>query len=222
MADAGARRHDAEIVEGLLAPFQEGVALEVALVFPVHVHLEGARIAELVDHHAVVDHQIHRIERIDLLRITAEGLDAVAHRREIHHGRNAGKVLHQHPRRAVGDLARVLPTLLCPVGKRLDVVHGHREACILETQHVLENDLQRGRQLREISQTRSFGGGDGIIGVFGAIHLQGATGLRRVRSNFDGHVISRSLPVPILALLCRKKPCPARCLKKKEYRRIPN
>jgi hypothetical protein len=42
MADAGAGRHDAEVVERLLAPFQERVAFHVPLVFAVHVHLEGA------------------------------------------------------------------------------------------------------------------------------------------------------------------------------------
>ena len=37
VADAGAGRHDAEVVEGLLAPFQEAVALLVPLVFARHV-----------------------------------------------------------------------------------------------------------------------------------------------------------------------------------------
>ena len=40
MADAGAGRHDAEIVERLLAPFQETIALAVALVFELDVLLE--------------------------------------------------------------------------------------------------------------------------------------------------------------------------------------
>ena len=41
VADAGAGRHDAEIAEGLLAPFQELVALLVALVFELDVAGEG-------------------------------------------------------------------------------------------------------------------------------------------------------------------------------------
>jgi hypothetical protein len=72
VADAGAGRHHAEIVERLLAPFEEHVALHVALVFAVHVHLEGARVAELVDHHRVVDHEVHGVQRVDLLRIAAQ------------------------------------------------------------------------------------------------------------------------------------------------------
>ncbi len=55
MADAGAGGDDAEVVEGLLAPFQEHVAFHVPFVFAVHVGLEGAGGAEFVDHHRMVD-----------------------------------------------------------------------------------------------------------------------------------------------------------------------
>ena len=60
VADAGARRYHAEVVEGALAPAQEGVAFAVALHFDIDVLLEGAGAAELVDHHRVVNHQVHR------------------------------------------------------------------------------------------------------------------------------------------------------------------
>ena len=43
VADAGARRHDAEIVEGACAPAQERVALAVPLVFLLDIGVEGAR-----------------------------------------------------------------------------------------------------------------------------------------------------------------------------------
>jgi hypothetical protein len=39
MADAGAGRHHAEIVEGLLAPAQEFVAFAIALVFEINILL---------------------------------------------------------------------------------------------------------------------------------------------------------------------------------------
>ena len=42
MADAGAGRHDAEIVEGALAPFQEAIALAIALIFEIDIVLERA------------------------------------------------------------------------------------------------------------------------------------------------------------------------------------
>ena len=60
VADAGRRRHDAEVVEGLLAPAQERVALAVALELELGVDGEGARGAEGVDLDRVVDHQVRR------------------------------------------------------------------------------------------------------------------------------------------------------------------
>ncbi len=51
VADAGRGRHDAEVVEGLLAPAKERVALLVALVVAVGVDVEGLVVAERVDLH---------------------------------------------------------------------------------------------------------------------------------------------------------------------------
>ena len=65
MADAGRRRDDAEVVERLLAPAQERVALAVALVVAVGVDVEGARVAEGVDLDRVVDDQVDRDQRVD-------------------------------------------------------------------------------------------------------------------------------------------------------------
>ena len=60
VADAGARRHHPEVGERALSPLQELVALAVALVLALDVELEGARVAELVHHHRVVDDEIDR------------------------------------------------------------------------------------------------------------------------------------------------------------------
>ncbi|MNM87758.1 hypothetical protein D3C81_999470 [compost metagenome] len=60
VADAGARWHHAEVIEGILAPAQEGVAFAVALHFDVDVLAEGLLSAVAVDHHRMVDHQVHR------------------------------------------------------------------------------------------------------------------------------------------------------------------
>ena len=105
MADAGARRHDAEIVERALAPFQEAIALAIALIFELDVLLEGFRRAEIVDDDGMIDDEIDRHERIDLLRIAAELGHRVAHRGQIDDGGNAGEILHEHARRPKGDLA---------------------------------------------------------------------------------------------------------------------
>ena len=122
MADAGAGRHDAEIAERLLAPFQEFVALLVALVFELDVAGEGQRRAELVDDDRMVDDEIDRHQRIDLLRIAAERGHGVAHRGEIDDRRHAGEVLHQHAGRTIGDLDAGRALVGQPAGDRLDAL----------------------------------------------------------------------------------------------------
>ena len=188
MADACARRHDTEIVERLLAPFQECIALDIALVFAVHIHLEGAGIAELVDHHRVVDNQIDRVQRVDLLRVTAQRLDPVAHGRQIDDRGHAGEILHQHAGRAIGDLARVLAALVSPFRKCLDVIHGDGETAILEPQHVFQHHLQRGGQAGKITQSGSLRGGDRVIGNTLSADRKGLAGFGAVLSDGDGHL----------------------------------
>ncbi|MNL85399.1 hypothetical protein D3C87_2136880 [compost metagenome] len=56
MADPGARRHYAEVMEGALAPAQERVTLTVALHFDVDVLLKRLAAGEFIDHHRMVDH----------------------------------------------------------------------------------------------------------------------------------------------------------------------
>ena len=105
VADARPWWDDLEIVERLAAPLEEFVAFAVAVIFELDVFLERARIAELVDHHAVIDDEVDGYERIDFLRIAAEAAHGIAHRGEIDDRRNAGEVLHQHPGRSILDLA---------------------------------------------------------------------------------------------------------------------
>jgi hypothetical protein len=99
VADPGVGRDDGEVVERVLTPAQEGVALDVALELALGVALERVAGAEDVDLDRVVDHQLGRHERVDLLRIAAELGDRVAHRREVDDPGHAGEVLHQHARR---------------------------------------------------------------------------------------------------------------------------
>ena len=147
MADAGAGRHDAEVVEGARPPAQELVALLVALVLQLDVLLEGTGRAEEVDHHRVVDDEVDRHQRVDLGRIAAEALHGVAHGGEVDHGRHAGEVLHQHARRAIGDLDRG-GLGLQPLEHGLDV-GGLDRAPVLVPQQVLHQHFERERQLGE-------------------------------------------------------------------------
>ena len=58
VADAGCGRNDAEVVEGVLAPLEERVALAVALEVALGVYGKGAGVAEGIDLDRVVDHQV--------------------------------------------------------------------------------------------------------------------------------------------------------------------
>ena len=177
VADAGAGRDDLEIAERLLAPFEEAVALHVALIFEDDVLLERGRRAEGVDHHAVIDDEVDGHERVDLLRVAAEARHRVAHRGEIDHRRHPGEILHQHARRAVLDLARRGAGDL-PVDQRLDVLDGDRDP-VLEAQQIFEQHLQREGQLVHIAEL--FGGlGQRVISVGCAAHIEAGAGAERV------------------------------------------
>ncbi len=141
MADAGAGRHDAEAIEALLAPAQEGIALAVALVFHRDVLLERVLAGEEIDRHRMVDDEIDGGERIDLLGIALHRLHRIAHGGEIDDGGHAGEILHQHARRAEGDLA-IRGPLLQPAGDGLDVVGGDG-AAVFVAEQILEQDFQR-------------------------------------------------------------------------------
>ena len=60
VANTGARRHHAEAAEGLLPPAQKSVAFVVPLHFQADVVFEGLVVAEAVNGHRVVDHQVNR------------------------------------------------------------------------------------------------------------------------------------------------------------------
>src|ERR1700690_4581007 len=83
VADAHAGRDRGEVAEGGLAPLEEGVALAVAGELQGGVEVVGVGVAEFVDLDGVVDDQFGGLERVDLLRIAAEGLHGVAHGSEI-------------------------------------------------------------------------------------------------------------------------------------------
>ena len=99
----------------------------------------------------MVDDEIDRHERIDLVGIAAERDHRVAHRGEIDDGGHAGEILHQHARRAEGDLMLCLAAILDPGRDRLDVflLDG---AAVLVAQQIFEHDLERERQLRDAGE----------------------------------------------------------------------
>ncbi len=155
MHDAGARRHDLEVVERVLAPAQEAVALVVAVELDLHVEIERVGRAERVDLHRVVDDEFGRDQRVDLLRVAAELDDRVAHRGEIDDAGHAGEVLQHDARRHEGDF-RVGFLLRVPVRDRFDLLRGD-VAAVFVAQQVLEQDLHRVGQARDVEFLAEFG-----------------------------------------------------------------
>ena len=124
MNDPDRRRNDAEVLECLLPPAEEGVALGIPLELDGDVFLQRPVGAEVVDLHGVVDDQIDRHQRVDFPRVSPQPLHRRAHRREIDDARHAGEVLENDTRR----LKRYLR--LCrldgvPRRQRPDVGFGH-------------------------------------------------------------------------------------------------
>ena len=193
MADAGAGRHHAEVLERLLAPAEEGVALAVAGHFQGHVLLERAGRPEAVDRHRVVDHEIDRGQRLDAVGIAAQPRHGRAHRRQIDQRRHAGEILHEDARRAVADLPPAAPRLR-PAGKRPDVVEGDG-AAVLEAQQVLEQDLEGEGQAGGVPEPGLRRRGQAEIGVGAPVHGQGPAGVQAVPSRCDQGPAPSSAPL---------------------------
>lgn len=164
VTDAGAGRNDAEVLERLLAPLQEAVALAVALVLELDVAGKGVRGAEFVDDDGVVDDEVDGNERVDLFRVATERDHGVAHRREVDDSRHAGEVLHQNAGRTVGDFVFSRALVVEPGGNVLDVLLGDG-AAIFVAQQVLEQNLHRIGQLGNAGETVRLSLGQAVIDV---------------------------------------------------------
>ena len=100
----------------------------------------------------MVDDQLGGDERIDALRVAAEGLDGVAHGAEIDDGGNAGEVLHEDAGGHVGDFAAGLG-LGIPLGEELDVGGGDVDA-VFAAQQVFKQDLEAEGKPAEVEAAR--------------------------------------------------------------------
>jgi len=96
--DARPRRHDAEVLEVLLRPAQQRVALAIALVLACDIGAKGEGRAEEVHLHRVVDDQVRGHQRVDAVGVATQLLDGVAHGGEVYHRRHAGEVLQDDAR----------------------------------------------------------------------------------------------------------------------------
>jgi len=183
VANAGAGRHDAEGIEGALAPFEEGVALAIAVIFEADILPEGGARGEEVDHHRMIDDEIDRGERIDLAGIAAQRFHGVAHGGEVDDGRHAGEVLHQHPGGTKGDLAVGLAAVHQPFGHRCDVLAGDG-AAILVTKQVFQQHLEGKGQGADAGEAVLLGELEVVIGVGPATGLERAAAVEAVERGF--------------------------------------
>ena len=164
VANAGARGHNAKILERRGAPAQELIPFLVALVFDFDVLLEAVLAAKAVDHDRVVNDEVDRNLRVDRVCRRAKLLRGIAHRGEVDHGRNAGEILHQHAGRAVGDLVADAALVLKPGFEGENVLLGDGLA-VLMAQHVLKQDLEGRRQAGDVAKTVFCGCGQREIRV---------------------------------------------------------
>ena len=149
MHDAGVRRHDLEIAERRLAPAQERIALGVAAELDRGVLRQRIGRAVLVDLHRVIDDQLGRRQRIDLVGIAAELDHRFAHRGEVDDGRHAGEVLHDHAAGRERDFVGGRG-LRIPVEQRFDV-RARDVHAVFEAQQVFQQDLQREGQAGDVA-----------------------------------------------------------------------
>ena len=168
MDDAGVGRHDAEVVERVLAPAEEGVALLVARELELRVQLEGIGLGEVIDLHRMVDDELDRLQRVDAVGIAAEPGDAVAHGREIDHRRNAGEILEQHARRSKRDLP-LGRALHVPFRQRLDV-GGLHEPAVFVAQQIFEQDFHRVRKPGDFAEPGALKRGQAVNQVGAIAH----------------------------------------------------
>lgn len=198
--NTGARRDNAEIVKRLGAPFQEFIALTIALVFTLDVLGKAVRTTEIVDHDGVVDDEINGNLRVDAFRISAQLGCGIAHGGQINDCGNAGEVLHDDACRTVGDLMRGFPGRQ-PCGHGLDICLGDGLA-VFKTKQVLEQDLQRSRQAGHAGQAIRFSNFQVIIGVGFTGRGEGAfTGKTVQRSHFCSSYPNQARPRAWLATI---------------------
>ena len=149
MANPCPRRYNAEILKCPLPPFQKFITLAIPLKLPLHIRLKGLRRAKFIHHHRMVNHQINRHNRINLLRIATKALHGFPHRCQIHNRRHARKILHQHAGRAVSNLMTGTLFLL-PIRQRLHILSRHRTS-IFKPKQILQKYFQRIRKARNVT-----------------------------------------------------------------------
>ncbi len=170
-----------KLSERVLSPAKERVAFLVARELELGVQLERVGLAEVVDLHRVIDDELHRLQRVDAVGIAAEARDGVAHGREIDDTAGTPVKSCSSTRAGANEISRGVRALDVPARERLDVGRLD-EAAVLVAQQVLEQDLQRERQPRDLRKASGLKGGQAEVLNGASASLQRLPGLEAVHS----------------------------------------
>jgi len=130
MTNSGVGRDNQKIVERLLRPPQQLVALPVAAELQAGIDAERVGTGEHVRDHRVIDHQLGGDQRVDRRRVPAQRGHRITHRDQVDHARDAGEILHQHPGWGELDLGSALPQGI-PRGQRRHLFAGDQTAVLV-------------------------------------------------------------------------------------------
>ena len=190
--DAVAGRNNTHGFEGTLCPFDETIALGIALEFDFLVDLNRVRPVVDVDFNRMVDDDVNRHQRLNLARRHALTLRSSAHRREVVQCTEADQILqndtHDHKRNLRGARAFGLPG-----GECFDVFFADALAVAM-TDQCFEHDADRARQAGDLAEACGFEYGEVVI--FGG--LAGGRGeflqsLERIVCHLDFPKVGRIL-----------------------------
>ena len=154
MADAGAGRHHAEIVEGAGAPAQERVALAVPLIFLLDIDVEGA--VAMPKASTITEWSMTRSTGTSGLILRGSPPSARMASRMAARSTTAGTPVKSCISTRAGRkaISRSLLRVLQPVRHAANVVGGDG-AAVLVTQQIFEQHLQRERQAGRCRRARS-------------------------------------------------------------------
>src|SRR5688572_21833667 len=99
MHDARHRRHNTEVAEGPLPPFQKFIPFAIAMEFHFRVACESVCGREEINLDRMVNDQIHGHQRIDLLWVATEARNCCTHCGQIYYCGYSREILHNNARR---------------------------------------------------------------------------------------------------------------------------
>ncbi|MNG87123.1 hypothetical protein D3C79_459160 [compost metagenome] len=180
--DAGARRNHAKVVQALLRPLDEAIALAVAAKIDVQVLFDRFRLGKALDDHRVVDGQHRRDLRVHRRRVATQLGHHVTHAGEVGQRRQAGGVMEHQ---AVG-LERHLAVRALTQGASQHRLQRLRRAA----GDVLQQDTDGKRQALQLA------GGQQLLQVdIGKLRLVDLQGAHQVAGSLGHARIARFLVV---------------------------